>query len=108
MSGIADLAVSYPRGRADVREMHAASGVPVADILAITHTEGFPALADGEQAWELALTAARELLGRHPVDVDEIRYVVVVEAPGSGTARSGRPPPRWRTSWGSAGRTASR
>ncbi|OKI22694.1 3-oxoacyl-[acyl-carrier-protein] synthase III C-terminal domain-containing protein [Streptomyces sp. CB03911] len=81
MSGIADFAVSYPRGRADVREMHAASGVPVADILAITHTEGFPALADGEQAWELALAAARELLGRHPVDVDEIRYVVVA---GSG------------------------
>ncbi|MCU7822170.1 3-oxoacyl-ACP synthase III family protein [Kitasatospora sp. DSM 101779] len=76
MSGVLDFAVSFPRGRADVHEMHAASGVPLADILAITHAEGFPVLGEGETAWELAARAAAELLERTPVAREEIRYVI--------------------------------
>ncbi|GAA2142557.1 3-oxoacyl-[acyl-carrier-protein] synthase III C-terminal domain-containing protein [Kitasatospora kazusensis] len=76
MSGVLDFAVSFPRGRADVQRMHAASGVPVADILAITHAEGFPVLGDGETAWELAVRAAREVLDRTAVAPEEIRYVI--------------------------------
>lgn len=76
MSGIADFAVRYPEGRVDVQSMHAASGVPVADLLAITHTEGFPALGEGETGWELARDAARDLLDRTGVAPADIRYVV--------------------------------
>jgi 3-oxoacyl-[acyl-carrier-protein] synthase-3 len=56
--------------------MHLATGVPVADIEAITHNDGFPALGDDETAWELAAGAARELLDRAAVDPDRIKLVI--------------------------------
>ncbi len=58
MSGIIDFDVCLPSGIARVADMHAASGVPTADIMAITHCAEFPVLADGEQAWELAARQA--------------------------------------------------
>ncbi|MCY0946617.1 3-oxoacyl-ACP synthase III family protein [Streptomyces antarcticus] len=76
MGGIADFDVCFPSARADIRDMSATSGVPLADLARITHCETFPVLADGEQAWELALTAARTVLDRTGVAPDRIRQVV--------------------------------
>ncbi|MBO1413479.1 3-oxoacyl-ACP synthase III family protein [Streptomyces sp. FH025] len=76
MSAIADFAIRYPEGRVDVQSLHAASGVPVADILAVTHAEGFPGLGDGEAAWELARDAAREVLERTGVAPERIGTVI--------------------------------
>ncbi|THA83267.1 3-oxoacyl-[acyl-carrier-protein] synthase III C-terminal domain-containing protein [Streptomyces sp. A0592] len=76
MGGIADFDVSFPSARADVRAMSASSGVPVEDLVRITHCETFPVLADGEQAWELALAAARKVLDRTGVPPERIRQVV--------------------------------
>ncbi|MET9695319.1 3-oxoacyl-[acyl-carrier-protein] synthase III C-terminal domain-containing protein [Streptomyces sp. NPDC006529] len=76
MGGIADFEVSFPSARADVRVMAAASGVPAGDLARITHCETFPVLADGEQAWELALDAARAVLERTGVPAELIRQVV--------------------------------
>ncbi|WP_260606420.1 3-oxoacyl-ACP synthase III family protein [Streptomyces sp. WAC08241] len=56
--------------------MSAASGVPLADLARITHCETFPVLAEGEDAWELALAAARTVLDRSGVAPDRIRQVV--------------------------------
>jgi 3-oxoacyl-[acyl-carrier-protein] synthase-3 len=76
MSRILDFAIRYPAGRFDVHAVHAASGVPEADILAITHCDGFPVLAEDETAWGLALTAARDLLERTGVPPDAVTTVV--------------------------------
>ncbi len=76
MGGIADFDVAFPSARADIRAMSAASGVPLADLARITHCETFPVLAEGEDAWELALAAARTVLDRSGVAPDRIRQVV--------------------------------
>lgn len=76
MTGIVDFEVRFPASRVDVRHMHAESGVPIEDILAITHTEDFPVLGEHEQAWELAAEAARAVLARNSVSPDEISHVI--------------------------------
>ncbi|MBD0742391.1 3-oxoacyl-[acyl-carrier-protein] synthase III C-terminal domain-containing protein [Streptomyces sp. CBMA152] len=76
MSAIADLAVRYPQGRVDVQSLHAASGVPVDDILAVTHVAEFPALGKDETAWELTRDAAREVLDRTGVAPERIDVVI--------------------------------
>ncbi|MFE6611623.1 3-oxoacyl-ACP synthase III family protein [Amycolatopsis sp. NPDC057786] len=76
MSGILDFEVVFPRSSAKVQDMHAESGVDMAEILAITHCEEFPALGEGEQAWELALAAAVAVLGRAGVPRSAIGQVI--------------------------------
>ncbi|MEV7282396.1 ketoacyl-ACP synthase III family protein [Streptomyces sp. NPDC093111] len=76
LGGIVDFEVVFPSSAVDVRELHASSGVSVADILAITHTERFPALDEDEAAWELAATAGRTVLERNGIDPDDIGLVV--------------------------------
>ncbi|WP_236241610.1 3-oxoacyl-[acyl-carrier-protein] synthase III C-terminal domain-containing protein [Streptomyces sp. CC228A] len=76
MGGIADFAVRFPSARADLRAMHRASGVALADLAAITHCDGFPVLADGEAVWELAREAARDVLARTGTAASRIRQVV--------------------------------
>ncbi|MFI9360994.1 3-oxoacyl-ACP synthase III family protein [Kitasatospora sp. NPDC053057] len=76
MGGIVDFEVCLPSGRASVHEMAAASGLPVADILAITHCEEFPVLGDDETAWELSVDAARTVLQRTGVDPRAIGKVI--------------------------------
>ncbi|MGH3569307.1 MAG: 3-oxoacyl-ACP synthase III family protein [Pseudonocardia sp.] len=56
--------------------MHTQSGVSVADILKVTHCDGFPALGENESAWELALQAARSVLERTKVSPAAIRQVI--------------------------------
>ncbi|WP_116215260.1 3-oxoacyl-ACP synthase III family protein [Streptomyces olivoreticuli] len=76
MAGIVDLDIRFPSATADIRAMHKTSGVAVADLARITHCESFPVLAEGEQAWELALDAARSVLRRTGVETSRIRQVV--------------------------------
>ncbi|RKT12192.1 3-oxoacyl-[acyl-carrier-protein] synthase-3 [Streptomyces sp. 1114.5] len=76
MSAIADFAVRYPAGRVDVHDLHAASGVPLADILAVTHAEGFPGLGEEEASWELARDAARAVLERTGIAPERIGTVL--------------------------------
>ncbi|MBT0772354.1 hypothetical protein KIH74_25645 [Kineosporia sp. J2-2] len=76
VAGIVDFAVTFPAGEVTVAELHETSGVPVADLLAITHCDRFPVLADGEQAWELAVRAARQVLDRQGVSPSEIGTVI--------------------------------
>ncbi|MCM2578520.1 3-oxoacyl-ACP synthase III family protein [Streptomyces meridianus] len=76
MGGIVDFDVCFPSARADIGGMHSASGVALAEIAGITHCDGFPVLGEKEDAWELALQAARTLLERTPVPADRIRQVV--------------------------------
>ncbi|MER8036467.1 3-oxoacyl-ACP synthase III family protein [Streptomyces hydrogenans] len=74
--GIVDFEVVFPSSEVDVRELHESSGVPVADILAVTHTERFPALDEDEAVWELAATAGRTVLERNGIDPDDIGLVL--------------------------------
>jgi len=60
--------------------MHAASGVPVADILEITHCDSFPVLGEHEHSWQLALDAARTVLKRTGVEPQAIRQVIYAGA----------------------------
>jgi 3-oxoacyl-[acyl-carrier-protein] synthase III len=76
VGGIVDFDVCFPSATADIHDMHAASGVAVADIAAITHTESFPVLAEDEQSWRLAHRAAVRLLDRVPVPRAAIRQVM--------------------------------
>jgi 3-oxoacyl-[acyl-carrier-protein] synthase-3 len=76
VTGILDLAIRYPEGRADVRSMHAASGVPESEIRAITHTARIPALGDAELSWPLAAAAARDVLERTGTAPEEISQVL--------------------------------
>jgi 3-oxoacyl-[acyl-carrier-protein] synthase-3 len=76
MGGIVDFEVRFPASRVDVHHMHAESGVPIDDILTITHTEQFPVLGDHEQAWELAAEAARAVLERNAVSPDDVSHVI--------------------------------
>lgn len=76
MGGIVDFDLCFPSSYVSVQDMHAASGVPVADILRITHGEGWPVLGEGEQAWELGYRAARTVLERTGVRPDAVRQVI--------------------------------
>ncbi|MFF5974549.1 3-oxoacyl-ACP synthase III family protein [Streptomyces sp. NPDC012769] len=76
VGGIIDFEVVFPSSKVEVAELHAASGVPVADILAITHTAEFPALDEDEAAWELAAAAGRAVLDRTGISPDDIGHVV--------------------------------
>ncbi|MEV1011810.1 3-oxoacyl-[acyl-carrier-protein] synthase III C-terminal domain-containing protein [Streptomyces sp. NPDC049881] len=75
-AGIVDFEVRFPSARADVHEMSAASGLPAADILAITHTPSFPVLDDSEEAWQLAADAARAVVERNGVRPEDISHVI--------------------------------
>lgn len=76
MTGILDLEVRYPGGRVDVRELHAASGLPERELLEVTRNPGFPALGAGETAWETARDAAATLLARTGIDPGQIGQVL--------------------------------
>lgn len=76
MGGIVDFDICLPASYVGVQDMHAASGVPVADIKRITHNDGFPALGEHEQAWRLAASAARSVLERTAVRPADIRQVI--------------------------------
>ncbi|MEU9196372.1 3-oxoacyl-ACP synthase III family protein [Streptomyces hundungensis] len=76
MGGIVDFDVCFPSATADIHDMHVASGVAVADLAAITHTERFPVLAPDEQSWQLAHRAAVRLLDRVEVERGAIRQVI--------------------------------
>ncbi|MFJ7626107.1 3-oxoacyl-ACP synthase III family protein [Streptomyces sp. NPDC097595] len=76
MGGIVDFDVCFPSATADIRDMHRMSGVPLADLAAITHTESFPVLADGETASGLAVRAASRLLERLETDRSAVREVI--------------------------------
>jgi 3-oxoacyl-[acyl-carrier-protein] synthase-3 len=80
MNGIVDFDLSYPSARAEVSSMHAACGVPVDDILQITHCDSFPVLGDDERSWELALDAARAVMRRSGVDPAAIAQVIYAGA----------------------------
>ncbi|MGW4901384.1 3-oxoacyl-ACP synthase III family protein [Streptomyces albidoflavus] len=60
----------------DIRDLHTASGVPLAELAAITHTESIPVLAHGETSYGLASAAAAELLERLGTDRSAIREVI--------------------------------
>lgn len=76
MGGIADFEICFPSARASVQDMHEQSGVSLAQILEITHCPDFPVLAEHEQAWELAVEAARPVLKRTAVPLDAIGQVI--------------------------------
>lgn len=76
--GIVDLEVALPSGRITVDQMHESSGVSLPEILEITHCKEFPVLDPDEQAWELAVDAAGQVLdrtGTDPSDVSKVIYV---------------------------------
>jgi 3-oxoacyl-[acyl-carrier-protein] synthase III len=76
MGGIVDFDVSFPESTVKVADMSAACGVPVEDILKITHCAEFPVLGEREQVWELALDAARSVFKRVSVPLADVRYVI--------------------------------
>jgi 3-oxoacyl-[acyl-carrier-protein] synthase-3 len=76
MAGIIDFEVRFPESRSSVRDMHELSGVPVEEILQITHCDGFPVLGPQELAWELTLQASRCVLERAGVPPDAIGQIV--------------------------------
>ncbi|WP_433247755.1 3-oxoacyl-ACP synthase III family protein [Streptosporangium sp. CA-135522] len=76
MGGIADLDVAFPASRISAQQMSTVSGVPIPDILEITHSESFPILGPDEQSWELTLEAARAVLKREQVEPAVIGQVI--------------------------------
>jgi 3-oxoacyl-[acyl-carrier-protein] synthase-3 len=76
VAGIVDFEVMLPSASAAVRDMQEASGVALAEILEITHTDRFPVLAEGEPAWELAVDAARTLLKRTGTATESIDFLI--------------------------------
>ncbi|WP_239333421.1 3-oxoacyl-ACP synthase III family protein [Frankia sp. CiP3] len=76
MGGIVDFEIRLARSRMSVHDMSAASGVSVADIREITHCEEIPTLGNNEQAWQLAVEAARAVMHRTPAPLAEIRQVI--------------------------------
>ncbi|MEU1818471.1 3-oxoacyl-[acyl-carrier-protein] synthase III C-terminal domain-containing protein [Streptomyces roseifaciens] len=76
MSGIVDLDVRFPRGRATVEQMQRASGLPAEEIRKITLCEEIPVLGPDETAWEIARDAAAAVLDRTGVDRAGIRHVL--------------------------------
>lgn len=76
MGGIVDFDVCFPSATVDIRELHRLSGVPLADLAAITHTHTFPVLAEGETSTELVSRAASRLLERLGTDRTAVREVI--------------------------------
>ncbi|AAQ58481.1 3-oxoacyl-[acyl-carrier-protein] synthase III [Chromobacterium violaceum] len=76
MPGIATPSICYPLGRVEARQLHQSSGAPLDEVLNITRCDGFPALGEGEQSWELAASAARDLLRREGIAPDQISHVI--------------------------------
>ncbi|MCP9958676.1 3-oxoacyl-ACP synthase III family protein [Streptomyces sudanensis] len=76
MSGIADIEVVLPASNVSMTEVARTSGVDLADILKITHSESFPALAEGEPSWELAREAGRRILDRVGLGPDDVQQVI--------------------------------
>ncbi|MFF5175200.1 3-oxoacyl-ACP synthase III family protein [Micromonospora sp. NPDC000089] len=76
MAAIVDFEVRLPSGRADVQDMHRASGLALPEILEITHAERFPVLDEYESAWELAAEAAGAVLKRSGVSPSDIDLVL--------------------------------
>ena len=80
MGGIVDLDIRFPSSRISAKEMHAASGVSMAEIMEVTNCEEFPVLGESEQAWELAVEAADAVLTRTQVPPSAIRLVIYAGA----------------------------
>ncbi|AXE88798.1 3-oxoacyl-[acyl-carrier-protein] synthase III C-terminal domain-containing protein [Streptomyces sp. Go-475] len=76
MGGIVDFDVCFPASRISAEDLHTTSGVPVPDILEVTHSKEFPVLGEHELSWELALQAALAVLRRTPVPRGAIRQVI--------------------------------
>ncbi|MGW4211363.1 3-oxoacyl-ACP synthase III family protein [Lentzea sp. NPDC004789] len=76
MTGIVDFDFAFPRGSVSVQEMSEASGLPREEILKITHCESFPALGEGEHAWELAVRAGAAVLERTGTSPDRVSHVL--------------------------------
>lgn len=76
MAGIVDFDITYPTSRVSVERLHELSGIPVDEILDITVCESFPALGEGEPAWELAMASALRVLERTGVPRGRIAHVI--------------------------------
>jgi 3-oxoacyl-[acyl-carrier-protein] synthase III len=78
--GIIDFDVALPRGRMTVQQMHDWSGVSVPEILEVTHCAEIPAFSPEENAWELAVEAAAEVLKRTETDPASITRLIYAGA----------------------------
>lgn len=76
MGGIVDFDIRFPSSRVGVKELHAASGVSLPEILEVTHCEEFPVLGKSELAWELVVEAADAVLRRTQVEPSTIQQVI--------------------------------
>lgn len=81
MSGIIDFEMRLPQGRVTVDGIQQMSGLPEADIRAVTHCSEIPVMDEGETAWELATDVAEVVIERNGVLLDTIGEVIVA---GSG------------------------
>ncbi|MFE9045478.1 3-oxoacyl-ACP synthase III family protein [Streptomyces sp. NPDC007818] len=82
---IADYALARPRGRRTVDEVSRASGYTPEKLAQILPSETFSVLADDETPWGLGLDAARDLLRRSPVPLDDIGLVLYAGSSEWGT-----------------------
>jgi 3-oxoacyl-[acyl-carrier-protein] synthase-3 len=76
MAGIVDFEVCLPQGRVRVADLSAESGLPAEDIMAVTHCEEWPGLAEHEYACELATRAARAVLDRTGIAPEAVGQVI--------------------------------
>jgi 3-oxoacyl-[acyl-carrier-protein] synthase III len=83
--GIADYALARPAGRRTVEEVSRASGCTPEKLAQILPSGTFSVLADDETSWGLGLTAARDVLRRIPVPLDEIGLVIYAGSSEWGT-----------------------
>ncbi|MFJ2606843.1 3-oxoacyl-ACP synthase III family protein [Streptomyces sp. NPDC087425] len=83
--GIADYALARPAGRRTVEEVSRASGYTPEKLAQILPSGTFSVLADDETSWGLGLTAARDVLRRTPVPLDEIGLVIYAGSSEWGT-----------------------
>ncbi|MBB5953659.1 3-oxoacyl-[acyl-carrier-protein] synthase-3 [Saccharothrix tamanrassetensis] len=76
MAGVVDFEVAFPDGRLDLGSVARRAGLPLPDVLRITHSAEFPALGPGERSVDLAVEAAKALLKRSAAAPDDITHVV--------------------------------
>ncbi|WP_309235445.1 3-oxoacyl-[acyl-carrier-protein] synthase III C-terminal domain-containing protein [Streptomyces sp. TRM64462] len=76
MSGIAGIEVVLPASRVSMADAARTSGVGLGEILEITHSESFPALAEDEPTWELACEAGRRVMDRAGLGPDDVGQVI--------------------------------
>ncbi|MEV0679033.1 3-oxoacyl-[acyl-carrier-protein] synthase III C-terminal domain-containing protein [Actinosynnema sp. NPDC050436] len=76
MAGVIDFEVAFPTGRLDLGAVAERTGLPLPEILRITHSPVFPALGPGERSVDLAVESARALLKRSPVAPEDVTHVV--------------------------------